>query len=235
MDVEIKLEGIEEAKMLLDPNRIRKILSETFYLTAQDTKEGLRDEMKQVFDRPTPYTLRNLNVRSPGWMKFKSAATQESLSVIIGFDITSRGPSDYLKPQVFGGSRPMKRSEQYLHSYWTPGQGMAKNQYGNVSGSKIVQILSALRLFPEVGYAMNVIAESKRRNKKPRNYFIVRKGNRGLHPGVWEKMASGKVKPMLIFINGPSYHIRFKFFEVGKKIFFNNIQRRFEQAMSRMY
>jgi len=224
MDIEIKLEGVKEALDLVDPKRIRKIIAETLYQTAQDTKTGLRNEMEKVFDRPVPYLLRSLNIRSPGYSKWSAAASRDSLGVIVGFEtFGTNNANELLKPQVFGGSRPMKRSEQHLASYWVPGKALPLNQYGNPSGPKIVQILSALRAFPEGGYSMNrpkqLSLSLGKRTKTPKNYIVVRsESKQKLRPGVYEKLASGKLKPMLMFIQSPTYHKRFKFLVIINSI-----------------
>lgn len=227
MDIQISLSGVEEAKKMLSVDQIRKVLYDTLNNTAQDTKAGLIDEMQRVFDRPTPFTLNALQTK----------LDKPNLSVSVGFkDFAGKGTSagHYLQPQVYGGGRPMKRSETLLAHYYTPGGGIGKDQYGNIRGSQITQILSSLGRFPEVGYMANVTPRSRKRNAKPRNYFMVGPGNRGLHAGVWERTASGKVKPILIFIDPPSYHIRFKFFDVGARIFFNKVQARFNEALERI-
>lgn len=227
MEVSISLSVVEEAKKMLSVDRIRQVLYDTLNNTAQDTKAGLKDEMQRVFDRPTPFTLNALQTK----------LDKPNLSVSVGFkDFAGKGTpaGHYLQPQVYGGGRPMKRSETYLGHYYTPGGGIGKDQYGNIGGFQITQILSSLGRFPEVGYLANITPGSRKRNAKPRNYFVVPPGNKGLHAGVWQRMASGKVKPILMFIDNPSYHVRFKFFDVGKRIFFNKVQARFDEALERM-
>jgi hypothetical protein len=73
--------------------------------------------------------------------------------------------SKFLAPEIYGGQRGQKRSERALtryappdvkramgnRGYWVPGPGLTLNAYGNVSGSTMVQILSDLKAFGEVG------------------------------------------------------------------------------------
>lgn len=165
---EVSIEGMEEVKKMFSSERIRKILLNTINDTARlDAKPAVQEEMKRVFDKPTPYTLNSI------YTKLNTA----DMSVDIGLkEWGGKGTpaAEYLKPQVFGGGRPMKRSEKYLGSYYVPGAGARLNQYGNMTGAAITQILSALRAFPEVGYLMNVTKGSRKRNRKPRNFFMIK-------------------------------------------------------------
>jgi hypothetical protein len=227
--IEMKLQGLEEVKKLFSKERLKKVLLNTINDTARlDVKKDIVDEMQKVFDRPTPYTLNSVYTR----------LNSTDMSVDIGLkEWGGKGTAaaEYLKPQVFGGSRPMKRSERYLGSYYVPGKGARLNQYGNMSGAQITQILSALKLFPEVGYMANVTALSRRRNKRIRNFFIIRNPGSNLHPGVYEKMANGSIKCVLIFIGSPSYSIRLKWFEVIRDSVNRNIQRRFNENFDRVF
>jgi len=225
----IELKGMDEVKKMFSSELMKKVLLNTINDTARlDAKEAVREEMKKVFDRPTPYTLNSV---------YTKLNTQD-MSVDIGLkEWGGKGTAaaEYLKPQIFGGGRPMKRSEKYLGSYYVPGAGARLNQYGNMSGAQITQILSALKAFPEVGYLANVTGRSRKRNKKIRNFFMVKNPGGNLHPGVYERLGSGKIKPILIFIGSPHYTIRLRWFDVIKKAVNENIQKRFDQAFRRAF
>jgi hypothetical protein len=218
-----QITGMEEAKKLVSSALHKAALSKAVFNTAHDARKAAIDEMGRVLDRPTPYMTRGLIVRGQG------------LEVNIGFELfpVGKSPAEIIYPHVEGGGRSMKRSETYLRSYWTPGKGVKINQYGNIPGSLITQILSQLGKFPEVGYLANVTARSKKRKAgRIRNFFIVGPGNKGLHAGVWERLSGGRVKPILIFIDSPSYKKRFKFYEVVKRTIERNIQRRYDEALN---
>ena len=229
LKMSVTLEGLDSIKKLLSPEKLKKVLGQTINDTARlDVKKDLQDEMKKVFDRPTPYTLNSIYTR------YNSA----DLSVEIGLkEWGGKGGSaaQYLQPQIFGGGRPKKRSEQYLGSYYVPGAGARLNAYGNMSGSQITQILSALKALPEGGYLANITPRSKQRNRKPRNFFMIRSSGKGLRPGVYEKMASGAVKPILIFIRQPSYSIRLRWFEVIEASVAKNVQKRFSENFDKAF
>jgi hypothetical protein len=64
---------------------------------------------------------------------------------------------------------------------------------------------------------------------------MVKNPGKGLRPGVYERMASGKVKPILIFIRSPSYQVRLRWFDVIRDSFFKHVQRRFSQSYERAF
>src|SRR5690606_7438019 len=76
--------------------------------TAADAAEEVQHEMRKVFDRPTPYTIRGVGV----WK-----AKPGSLVAAIGLKgAAGKGTpaTKYLAPQVYGGERGMKRFEKAL-------------------------------------------------------------------------------------------------------------------------
>lgn len=226
MEFKFQIEGIDEAKKLVSPDLLKKILRKTINQTAQDAKAELKEEMKRVFDNPTPFTLNSVYTRSD----------PQELSVRIGLkEWAGKGTSaaEYLKPQILGGPRPMKRSEKLLGNFYVPGTGAKLNQYGNIPPSLITQVISAVGRFKEVGFLMNVTAGSRKRNRKPRNFFMVGKNNKGLHAGVWERKANNQVKPILIFVDQPTYSPRFDFFGVVKKTVAQRLTPNFDEALRR--
>src|SRR5690606_21955104 len=78
-------------------------------------------------------------------------------------------PTDVLSHHIFSGPRVAKRSERRLmraglmsaNERLVPGDGLKLDPYGNVPASTMVQILSAIRGFAEVGSAANITARSR--------------------------------------------------------------------------
>ena len=113
--------------------------------TAQDIKVAEIDVMKNVFDRPTRFTLNAL---------FVKPATKTDLTAIVEFKegFGSVPAWRYLGPQVAGGARSTKSSERRLieagimksNEVIVPGQGIKRDAYGNVPGSTMNRILSDL-------------------------------------------------------------------------------------------
>src|SRR5262245_39031822 len=76
--------------------------------TAQVMQAAQITEMQRVFDRPTPFTLNAL---------FVSPATKRRLEASVYFkDFAPKGTpaGKYLRPQIMGGGRNLKRMERLL-------------------------------------------------------------------------------------------------------------------------
>lgn len=134
----------------------------------------------RVFDRPKPQTVKNFFVRK---------GTKSSPMATIWFDqIYDRGYEEYMTAQAEGGQRQMKRSEVSLGRYYVPGMGAKMDQYGNMQGGQVTQILSRLGRFKEVGWQMNETVRSKKRRyggSKASEYFMITSAKNGLKPGVY--------------------------------------------------
>jgi hypothetical protein len=178
--------------------------------TAQTVREELRTEMGRVFKNPTPFTLNSLQI---------SPATKSNVMASISLKDRS-----YLAPQIFGGSRPMKRSEHWLGSYWVPGLGLKGganvgsllNSYGNVNPGMITAILSYTGTHPDL-YSRRSDASLKK-NKRWRKYAYFIEYRNGRPIGVFQRVGKGDARTILFFIGNPVYQKRFDFFGVGKRI-----------------
>ena len=229
----VKLEGVAKALEILSPKLVRTAIEWTLNDTAQIAKKGLQDEMKKVFDRPTPRTLNSV------YTKLDKAGDMPLVTIGIkqeGDD--PRYPGKYLQPQVYGGTRPMKISEErYFKTYYVPSSFTKLDPYGNLPKGLITQILSSIGAFPNVGYMMNVTPESKkRRGKKLRKFFIIRYGTQSKrHPGVYEILGNGSIRPVLIFVaSAPKYRVRFRFHEVAEDIMMKKIDRIFAEKLDKI-
>src|SRR5436305_829724 len=103
--------------------------SQAINALARQAIADLKTEMGKVFDRPTPFTLNAF-----AWKK----ATKRSQSAeIFARDFAGKGTPGwkYLTPEVFGGTRNMKRFERALGAHIgsgqsVPGRGADLNHYG---------------------------------------------------------------------------------------------------------
>lgn len=181
--------------------------------TALKVRKQLVDTMKHDFDQPTPYTLNSIYV---------VPATAQTKSAVVGIkDFATKSsvpPALYLRAEVLGGDRKAKRSEVALRAmgilkadqFALPGTGAKIDRFGNMTRGQIVQILSQLKAFSEVGFAANETKRSRSRAKKRSRYFVINRPDH-LKPGVYRR--DGRtIKPVLIFTTKhPEYRERFPF------------------------
>jgi hypothetical protein len=189
--IRIEVKGLQE--VIKDMERIRSdqlpfATSKALNDTAKLVRERTVATMRTVFDRPTPFTLNAFQIHP---------ATKSNLTAKVEFKHERLG---YMRTQVEGGTRTLKRSESALKQrgimrggqYWVPGKGARLNQYGNISGGQIVQLLSVLQAGEmSSGYSANMTAKSAKTNRKPRDYFAVTKKRGGLLPGIYERQQTG--------------------------------------------
>lgn len=229
--------------------------------TAKDAEKAEQQEMRRVFDRPVPYTLRALRV---------VPATKDRLEASLfvkGYQDDFRGvpPDNYLFPQVFGGERRMKAFERALQRVgvlpegWRaiPASGARLDAFGNMSAGHINQILAWFQAFGEQGYSSNLKAAGYKRLQRGN----ARKGVRGVEyfasrgRGVWTGGGSwrgglkvqhlprgiyarvgfgfGKaLKPVLIFVRRTRYRPVWDFGGVAQKVVDARLQANFDAALA---
>lgn len=213
----------------LDRKQIPFAGSQAVNRLARQAIDDLKTEMKTVFDRPTPFTLNAFM-----WTK---ANRRDPSAEIRARDFAGKGTPGwkYLTPEVFGGSRRMKRFERALEAkfgagFTVPGSGAALNQYGNISQADINKILSALGAFPETGYLANRRAKGARRGQG--TYFLAH-GRDGQLLGIYKVVGSGQVEPVLIFPKrAPSYRKRFPYQETVADSFAKHREQFFSEALA---
>ena len=203
--------------------------------TAQAAQGALKAEMLRVFDKPVRYTLNSIAI--------KPATKSNLVARVFLKDEGSGTPAGkYLIPQIYGARRRSKRFERALFNapglraraaefgYASPqlmtavGTGVA-NANGNITGARIVRVLSSLRAFNETGFAANETGNSRQKNKRRSSYFVGyprRSGDpknssrspAGRPLGIWERVGRNKLRPVLIFIKPPTYTRRLDYFGV---------------------
>lgn len=212
------------------PKAAAKALTET----ARAIERAEQEEMRRVFDRPKTFTLRSL---------FVKPATARNLTARVGLkDFAGKGTAaaKYLRAQIHGGSRSLKRFEQALRHagalpdgmFAVPGAAARLDASGNISSGQIVQILSQLRAQRFSGYSSNMTAATRVRAIKRAGgqFFAVRSLGGSLPPGVWLKKG-GMVSPVLIFVRAPHYQQRFHFYEVARRTADRVFHQEFEKAL----
>ena len=217
--------------------QVRYAAKEALNKTAADVQTAVYAEMRKVFDRPTPYTMRSL---------FIGYATKQNLVATIDFKDDYYANSQHLLPQTFGGQRTIKRFEYGLQAYnlmpqgtfAVPAAGAKLDNYGNVSKGQIMQILSQLKIQLLSGSdrrASGSVRSNRTIAKQGVTYFAVVKKHGGLVPGIWLKRKFGHgtaVKPVFLFVNKATYKTRLNMFAVGKRVMYQNFDAHYKTALA---
>lgn len=224
----IDTKGLEQKLTKLERQVLPAVRARSLSFVAQDARGTVQKVMELSLDRPIPYTRRAV--------RFESATVEDPVAAVYISSDPNKGipPSTYLREHVTSGTRGQKPSERLLqragllgrNEGWSPARAMRLDRYGNVPPSRLVQILSQLKAFSEVGASMNVTAASRARNKGRTQYFVPKPGSR-LYRGVYErhgprpKIKKGprkgqpgvprRIRPVLLFTPLPSYQQRFDF------------------------
>lgn len=192
------------------PFAISKALNETGFLVIKD----LKAEMTNVFDNPSPFTLRSTRFQKAtktklsfeiGLQDFPRRNTDDQMSFTAnGSSKGQQTPGNkFLYPQIYGGTRNARSSERRLreigvmenNQYWVKGEGARLNKYGDIAPGQIVQLLSALKAFRDSGYNSNYNPGDKktvgwRKSKNPlaEKLLVIKEyKNKGkLYPGIYK-------------------------------------------------
>lgn len=183
--------------------------------TAKGAKDQLVQDLPTYIDRPTPFTKK-------GFYSF--GATDRRLSAEVGtkaFDYY-RG-FHHMEAQVYGGSdkRALKGSERRLRvagmlsksEFLAPGPAMHIDQYGNMPGGKVAQLLSQIRtlsLKGQDGYTAN-----RAQGEKSMAFFAEINGTKG----IWERRGKRNIRLMVQAISNPNYAPRFPMKEIVEQFF----------------
>lgn len=220
--VSIKFDGLAEVqqRMKISEKQTRFALSRTLNIVVKPVMEDQRKEMRDVFDRPTPWTLNS--------QRQYGKATKDKLETTVDFKANfNKGgidPDKYLTPEIQGGRRRLKRYEVALRSvgalpddmFTVPGEAARLDAYGNISAGQVVQLLAFFKAFPEAGYKSNMsekdrarLAKDKKRSgQRGYTYFAGRVGDGRGPEGIWQRFQTAfgtAVKPVLIFVKTATY------------------------------
>jgi len=165
MRIDIKPAGGDRYRRALaglSRSDIAQATAEAINMGAARARNAMRDEMQSVFDRPTSYILRSVQV-------VKAASATNPNATIAPTYMGGKGidPQQILAAQDVGGRRRDKRSEVALHragilpnGYQTaipksPFRG-SDDGHGNLKGVFIAQLISYFSAFTEQGYRANM-------------------------------------------------------------------------------
>lgn len=245
MKIDLKMTGLDAVQKqlaALSGPKLREAQAKALTDTAYVVRKVMQDEFKRVFDRPTPFVLRSVQVKP---------ATPDNLVALIEptyYGSKGADPQLVLRAQEQGGTRRDKRSEVALRRVGILPAGfqtaLPKSPYpgsddgmGNIKGSFVVQLLSYFQAFGEQGYRANMTDKRKKNLQKGsakqagRRYFVSYGKLRGderlrhLAPGIW--VASGthgsNVQPVLMFVKTPNYKPRISMERIGKDADVDNV------------
>ena len=221
-------------------NQLPFALAKAITTTGKAIKEEEYKTMRRVFDRPTPYTMNSL---------FLKSATKARLEakVWLKYDTFKGTPAEkYLFPQIAGGGRRHKRFENALIAagvmpggfFAVPARGADLDGYGNMRRGQIVQILAYFRAFPEAGYKANMDAKGRRRLAKTTQrklgirYFALGKRRGKLGPGVYMVFTgSRQVRKVITFARSVGYSKRFPYYEVADRVIGTQFKQNIDDAI----
>lgn len=223
MRAKITADGLDdalEALKRLGAGTAERALADALNHTAHQAKVALREEMENVFDRPTPWVLNSVYIQ-PATTKNAAAAIYIKDGVLGG---KGRGFDEWFLPQVEGGERLTKGSEKMLREigvlpaghYIVPASGARLDSAGGISRGHMMQILSGLKAFSRAGSDHNSTNSARSRRKgNAAAFFVVKRGKTPI--GIAERRGE-QTRMVLVFVKEPHYRERFKFYDVVRRI-----------------
>jgi hypothetical protein len=200
------------------PDIIRKAVTGALSETVDDLHTRQTLEMKQVFNNPTPYVLRGLKKRYPGGKMGRGVG---GAGTYFEFFPVGKSPEDIVKPHVFGGKRPLKRSERRLSGlgllssdkFTTMGREYPRNSSGDISGARYTQMLHQLGGLSDM--ARQSMPKNRQKNRGGTSYFyLVSKSGT---PVIVERNGSSTRIILVIANPGQGYKKKYDYFGVGQK------------------
>lgn len=223
---------------------MRSAAREALNRSAEWAQTDVVREMRKVFDRPVPFTLRSLRVYY---------ANTANMRVQLWFrQRTADEDKPWAMPQIAGTARDMKPMELrmqrvgILPAGWmvVPGAAAPLDAYGNMSRGEISRILNVLGTYTEEGFnKANDKTRARLRKGSAKKgvygfaYWINPPGpkrQKHLLPGVYRRVYTAfgtSLKPMLIFIKGARYKARLDFFGITKRAFDKHFPAEFDKAV----
>ena len=219
MSLKIKVDGLRQVQgglRQLSEKGIRVLTAKALNDVAFTAQIAMRQELRTVFDRPT-----NFIANSP---KVAKATSEQLMAMVVPTSgradrVWSKGgtpgvdPQHVLQAQTFGMQRADKRSEVRLRRMGFLPAGFqvvipsnpfpgSEDGHGNLKGSFVVQVLSYLQAFGDLGFSANMTDRRKAVIHKRggaklktggpylgRRYFV----SYGKHRGAPRKTAKGEL------------------------------------------
>lgn len=182
--------------------------------TAKAVQQEWAGAIKRQIDRPVPRTVSAVG--------FASATAQSLEAKVFVKDQAGGGtaPADYLRPQVDGGQRELKKFERSLvasgampqGSVTVPGRGAMRDGFGNVSKAQLIAVIRALGEQYSPGYQQTISKSTAKRlasmAKHGRQYVALSPADAArlrVSPGIYEQAGPGALKAIFLFKRAASY------------------------------
>lgn len=217
-----------EQKIILGKDMPDAVAQAMNWLSFDIKKETVR-EMSARYDRPKKWTLNSLFVERP------NVTDYPNITAAVYFkEFAPKGnpAGRYLHPTIAGISRKHKGFEKALiraglmqaTEYAVPGYNVKLNQYGNVSGGAIKQMLSQLHAgeAEQRETTGSRGSRERRRNQKTGrlggNRFFIPYSDSSLPRGVYRRLGRGEPKLLFLFVTDrPDYQVVLPFQQIGER------------------
>lgn len=254
--IDIRITGLQDLQRDLadfSARRLRAAAATALTRTAAQVRRELAGQLASAFDRPSPYTVRQLRYvgataqRLAAAVGFNVAAVTDERGALIRF--ADLGPGEtpagkYLQPQIEGGPRRAKRLEEALRAigalpqgwFAVPGQGARLDAYGNMTRGQVVQILSQLRVQLVAGTNRNMSRAAREQiaaqRKAGGRFFVLPVGGKTA-PGVYQRELLGRnITPVVIFVRSVTYRRRWDFYREARAMVDRELPAQTERAIA---
>lgn len=234
MKIDLNVTGLAKVQDLLgrlSGPQAREAYAKGINDAAYLVRRNMQAQMRQAFDKPTPYILNSpwVSQATPDHLEAYVAPTYRRDSATTGGKI-GVDPQRILAAQEAGGPRRDKRSEVLLRQMGILPAGFqtvvpakpypgSVDAYGNLRGPFMQQLLSYFQAFPELGFRANMTAKRKAQIHRGtakvagRRYFVSYGKARTQHhlrAGIWAAQGPGgvDVRPVLMFVRAGAYKPR---------------------------
>ncbi len=233
MDIRSNVREFMRSLSAVEREQLPFAMSLAINMTADQVIRDNQGEMQSRLDRPTRFTLNSQR---------KTFATRRNPSSTISFKRFSTGtsPGVYMRAIIEGGPRGQKAFELAMERKGlldrgmrlVPGRDARPNAYGNLTRATYTRIIrGAGPSNTRTGRQMPRVQGSG-----AGTYFTVTaRDSSALPPGVWQRMASGRLRQILRAVPSASYSKIFDWPELSaqsaRKRFPFNMERAMAQAL----
>lgn len=235
--IKVSLQGFDQVQRMLQEGNKQARFAAKVAINNQAFKamrEG-RSHIQSGLDRPTRWTVTAWYVRRK--------ATKDNLEAVVGWsdylaNKSGNAAEYYLGQQWAGGGRKHKAFENRLirsglmpaGMYAVPGKAALDMRMidanGNMKGSVLVAILSAVQAFGESGYNANATTRQSKRmsasKMASRQVYWAGKPGPNTPNGIWAldekfRRGRGRLRPILIFVRSARYRQRLDLTSIAER------------------